>query len=36
MIDHDVGVSQIERYVIKRLDTDYFVEDVPAQRRTAN
>ncbi|WP_280552786.1 restriction endonuclease [Halomonas sp. 25-S5] len=27
MIDHDVGVSPVERYVIKRLDTDYFVEE---------
>lgn len=26
MIDHDVGVSPVERYVIKRLDTDYFIE----------
>ncbi|MGM0614101.1 MAG: restriction endonuclease [Pseudomonadota bacterium] len=25
MIDHDVGVSPVEHYVIKRLDTDYFV-----------
>ncbi|WP_027967401.1 restriction endonuclease [Halomonas halocynthiae] len=24
MIDHDVGVSPVEQYVIKRLDTDYF------------
>lgn len=27
MIDHDVGVSPVERYVIKRLDSDYFVEE---------
>lgn len=27
MIDHDVGVSPVERYVIKRLDTDYFIEE---------
>lgn len=26
MIDHDVGVSEQERYVIKRLDRDYFEE----------
>ena len=24
MIDHDIGVSEEERYVIKRIDTDYF------------
>lgn len=24
MIDHDVGVSPVEQYVIKRLDSDYF------------
>ena len=27
MIDHDVGVSTVDRYEIKKLDTDYFVED---------
>lgn len=27
MIDHDVGVSAVEQYVIKRLDTDYFIEE---------
>ena len=27
MIDHDVGVSAVEQYMIKRLDTDYFVEE---------
>ncbi len=27
MIDHDVGVSAVEHYVIKRLDTDYFIEE---------
>ncbi|MDT3683314.1 MAG: restriction endonuclease [Truepera sp.] len=26
MIDHDVGVSEQERYIIKRLDRDYFEE----------
>lgn len=27
MIDHDVGVNEHERFVIKRLDRDYFEED---------
>ncbi len=27
MIDHDLGVSPVETYVIKRVDTDFFVED---------
>lgn len=26
MLDHDVGVSEQERYVVKRLDRDYFEE----------
>jgi restriction system protein len=24
MIDHDVGVSLVETYKVKRLDSDYF------------
>lgn len=24
MIDHDIGVSEVERYVIKKIDMDYF------------
>ncbi len=24
MIDHDVGVARVEKYEIKRLDSDYF------------
>ncbi|NCD26477.1 MAG: restriction endonuclease, partial [Deltaproteobacteria bacterium] len=27
MIDHDLGVSPVETYVIKRVDSDFFVED---------
>ncbi len=27
MIDHDVGVSVINRYEIKKIDTDYFAEE---------
>lgn len=27
MIDHDLGVSPVATYVIKRVDTDFFVED---------
>jgi restriction system protein len=27
MIDHDIGVTTARQYVVKRLDTDYFVED---------
>lgn len=26
MIDHDVGVAEQERFVIKRIDRDYFEE----------
>lgn len=26
MIDHDVGVSSVEQYIVKRLDSDYFAE----------
>ncbi|WAA13118.1 restriction endonuclease [Fervidibacillus halotolerans] len=28
MIDHDIGVSEQARYIIKRIDTDYFGDDV--------
>lgn len=27
MIDHNVGVSTVETYEIKRVDSDYFAED---------
>ena len=27
MIDHDIGVTTARRYTVKRLDSDYFVED---------
>jgi restriction system protein len=27
MIDYDIGVSKIKSYDIKKLDTDYFIED---------
>lgn len=27
MIDHDLGVSPVETYVIKRMDSDFFAED---------
>ena len=27
MLDHNVGVSEKERFVIKRIDTDYFDEN---------
>lgn len=27
MIDHDLGVSPVETYVIKRVDSDFFVEE---------
>ena len=27
MIDHDVGVSTLESYVLKRVDLDFFIED---------
>ncbi len=27
MIDHDVGVSSVSSYEIKRIDSDYFIED---------
>ncbi|MFC4076169.1 restriction endonuclease [Salinithrix halophila] len=27
MVDYDIGVNEYARYVIKRIDTDYFVED---------
>lgn len=26
LIDHNVGVSEVERYIIKKIDTDYFEE----------
>ncbi len=28
MIDHDVGVTTVSSYVVKRIDSDYFIEDV--------
>jgi restriction system protein len=28
MIDHDVGVSARETYAVKRVDSDYFGDDV--------
>jgi len=28
MIDHDVGVSARETYSVKRVDSDYFGDDV--------
>jgi len=27
MIDHNVGVTPIQNYEIKRIDSDYFTED---------
>ena len=27
MLDYDIGVNEHARYIIKRIDTDYFVED---------
>ena len=27
MLDHDVGVTPVSTYVIKRLDSDYFEEE---------
>ena len=27
MIDYNVGVSVVERYEIKRVDSDYFIEE---------
>ena len=27
MIDYDVGVATAKKYVIKKVDSDYFVED---------
>ncbi len=27
MIDHDIGVTTARTYTVKRLDSDYFVED---------
>ena len=27
MIDHNVGVTSIEKYEVKRIDSDYFIED---------
>jgi len=27
MIDHDVGVSVVETYAVKRIDSDYFSEE---------
>ena len=31
MIDHNVGVSTMKTYEIKRVDFDYFIEDVQQQ-----
>ncbi len=28
MIDHNVGVSTVKTYEIKRVDSDYFIEDI--------
>ena len=28
MIEHNIGVSTVETYEIKRVDSDYFIEDV--------
>ena len=28
MIDHNVGVSTVKTYEIKRVDSDYFIEEV--------
>ena len=30
MIDHDVGVSMVSSYELKRIDTDYFSDDIMA------
>jgi restriction system protein len=27
MIDHDIGVSKVKNFEIKRKDTDFFLED---------
>lgn len=27
MVDHDVGVSRVSTYIVKRIDTDYFAEE---------
>jgi restriction system protein len=27
MIDHDIGVTKIRSYDLKRIDSDYFIED---------
>jgi len=27
MIDHDVGVAEESRYILKKIDLDYFNED---------
>lgn len=27
MVEFDIGVNEYVRYVVKRIDTDYFVED---------
>ena len=27
MIEHDIGVTPIARYEVKRIDSDYFIED---------
>ncbi len=28
MIEHDVGVSTVKTYEVKRVDSDYFIEDI--------
>jgi restriction system protein len=27
MIDHDIGVAEVARYIVKRVDLDYFAEE---------
>jgi restriction system protein len=27
MIDNDIGVAEVSRYKLKRIDSDYFVEE---------
>lgn len=27
MIDHNVGVTPVSNYEVKRIDSDYFIED---------
>lgn len=35
MIDHNIGVSTVKTYEIKRVDFDYFIEDVQQQLQLA-